>query len=185
MAARRSHDEQTEADGRRRIAPNPRAVRRVRPEDSGGAEGGGGREVAHPCKGANEKEAGIFQVMRVNFHMSEDSFRRVIGSGGWTVQDLPPSVAGDVRPFLDNEDTLAVFASGMMPSRGDMPCGGIDWVRIESRPAPGETPLNVYHFEIGPPSDHGYPVYGPFTDDTAGPRSIAPHWSDLSDLEVY
>jgi hypothetical protein len=53
-------------------------------------------------------------------------------------------------------------------------------VRIEGNRVEDEPPLNVYHYGIGQKDANGYPVYGPVKDKT-----VAPHWSELQDLDVY
>ena len=118
-----------------------------------------------------------------NFYITEESYNRLIGLGHWLIQDLPPDRASQVQPFLDNEDTLAVFASGLRP-QPDLSTsgvvGGTDWVRLETHPKPSEPPLNVYHFVIMAKCAGGYPVYA-----CREGKSIAAHWSELTDLHVY
>ena len=119
-----------------------------------------------------------------NFHISVENFKSLVGPGFWEIQDLPPERARQIGDHFADIDTLAVYASGIVP-RPDIPpfnvsTGGIDWVRIERNPRPEEPRLNVYHYVIGHPDAHGYPVYGPILGG-----SIAPHWSHLEDLEAY
>src|SRR6266566_308601 len=115
--------------------------------------------------------------MRPNFYITEQNFRNLAGSGYWAIQDVPAERAEQVRGFLNNADTIAVFASGVTPreihAEGE-DVGGIDWVRLETNRKPGEPPLNVYHYVIKQPDNRGFPVYGPFKDG-----AIAPHWSEL------
>lgn len=88
-----------------------------------------------------------------------------------------------MKDHLGKTETFAVFASGVAPQAYTGVEGhvaGIDWVKPERHPKPGEPPLNVYHYGIGPPDEHGYPVFGPIING-----SIAPHWADLEDLVVY
>ena len=58
------------------------------------------------------------------------------------------------------------MASGSLPQplqmHGVPAVGGIDWLRLESNPYPGEPDINAYHFVIGTPDESGYPVYGPY-----------------------
>jgi len=123
---------------------------------------------------------------RPNFYITTENFSQLVGPGFWRVQDLPQERWNLVKDYLGSVNTLAVFASGVAPTQqnchqqnGEL-VGGIDWVRIENRPRTGEPPLNVYHYVIGQPDQFGYPVYGPVKDG-----SIASHWSDLKDLDVY
>ena len=48
-----------------------------------------------------------------NFYITDKNFNDLIGSGYWSIQDLPPNGAEQVRPFLSGGDTLGVFASGI------------------------------------------------------------------------
>jgi hypothetical protein len=123
-------------------------------------------------------------MSRPNFYITEENFADIVGSGLWAIQDVPPERAEALRAFLNNPDSLAVFASGIAPRQVDRSdttaVGGIDWVRLEPVRRPGEPPLNVYHFIIGHRDEIGYPVRGPFREG-----AIAPHYSTLEDLEVY
>ncbi len=118
-----------------------------------------------------------------SFYITDENFRSLIGPGFWSIQDLPADRAEQVRPFLSNGDTVGVFASGVPPQTttvGSDVVGGIDWVRLESRRRDDEPPLNVYHFVIKKPDEKGYPVYA-----CREGKSIAPHWSEWEDLDVY
>jgi hypothetical protein len=72
-------------------------------------------------------------MARPNFYITEADYRAAVGLGNWQIQDLPPDIAEALRPFLNNEDTLGVFASGTFPpvrdERGYV--AGMDWVRHE------------------------------------------------------
>ncbi len=118
-----------------------------------------------------------------NFYISRETFSNLIGPGFWRVNEVPRERWGMIGWFFAKGDTLAVFASGVAPtldpSRPRYPAG-IDWVKIENNQKPGEPPLNVYHYVIGHPSQYGYPVFGPF-----GNGAIAPHWSQLANLDPY
>jgi hypothetical protein len=50
-----------------------------------------------------------------SFYIDEPAFQLLKGPGFWQVQDLSPDRAEQIRPFLNNADTLAVFASGISP----------------------------------------------------------------------
>ena len=118
-----------------------------------------------------------------NFYITEDNFKSLIGPGFWLIQDLPAEGCQQVRPFLSSEDTLAVFSSGTPPHAMNVMSNvvaGIDWVRLESNRRSNEPPLNVYHFVILKPDVRGYPVYA-----CREGKSIAKHWSELEDLDVY
>jgi hypothetical protein len=118
-----------------------------------------------------------------NFYIDDDNFKSLIGDGYWSIQDLPNDRAEQVRPFLASDDTIGVFASGCPPTsspHASNVIGGIDWVRLESNLKPGEPPLNVYHFVIKQPDEHGYPVYA-----CRNGNSIAPHWSKWKNIDVY
>lgn len=128
-----------------------------------------------------------------NFYIDAENYDRLIGSGCWEIQDLPPNRAELVKPFLNNEDTIAVFASGCPPqphstlggsipdtADSDEDIAGIDWVRLESNPKPGEPSLNVYHFVIKKPDENGYTVFA-----CRDGKSIAPHWSEWENMNVY
>jgi hypothetical protein len=122
-------------------------------------------------------------MKKANFYITEENFRALIGPGYWSIQDLPANRAEQLRPFLSTQDTLGVFASGCPPQvingGGDV-VGGIDWVRLESRRKANELPLNVYHYVIRKPDEYGYPVFA-----CRPGKSIAPHWSEWKELDVY
>lgn len=118
-----------------------------------------------------------------NFYITTQNYNDLIGNGLWSINDNPPDKWSEIKDFFGGNDTLAIFSSGNPPGNLGAfsgPVAGIDWVRIESRPKAGETPLNVYHFSVGHPDVNGYPVYGPILNST-----IAPHWSNLEDVYVY
>jgi len=119
-----------------------------------------------------------------NFYITIENFGHLIGPGFWRIHEVPLDRLAQIKDHFDDVDTLAVFASGTVPRPdippSSVPAGGIDWVRLESNPRAEEPPLNLYHYIIGHPDAHGYPVYGPVRGG-----SIAPHWSQLEDLEVY
>lgn len=121
--------------------------------------------------------------MEPNFYITPDNFNAIIGQGYWSIQDIPPDRAEQVRPFLNSVDALGVFASGLAPqalTNGMDVVGGIDFVRLESRRKTNEPPLNVYHYTIMKQNQYGYPVYA-----SRNGGSIAQHWSELKDLDVY
>jgi hypothetical protein len=111
------------------------------------------------------------------FRITAANFREIVaGSGCWLINDLPPDRAAQLRPFLNNSDTFAVFASGDLPGR----IGGIDWIRLESNPVLNEPPLNAYHFTIECADEQTYLVNGPYRDG-----ALMPHWGDGPDLNNY
>ncbi|MBM3988179.1 MAG: hypothetical protein FJ294_09515 [Planctomycetes bacterium] len=118
-----------------------------------------------------------------NFHISFRNCEALIGAGMWSIIEVPPDRWAAVKDHLGKTETLAVFASGVAPRaspRVEAHIAGIDRVKLEHHPKPGEPPLNVYHYGIGRPDGHSYPVFGPIRNG-----STAPHWSDLDDLAVY
>jgi hypothetical protein len=121
--------------------------------------------------------------MRPNFYVTSEQLNHAVGPGFWSIQDLPPARAEAIRPFLNNGDTLAVFASGAMPllatSEG-AEIGGIDWIRLEPNPRDGEPALNAYHFVILQHDRKGYPVIGPIKDG-----AIISHWSEPASIDMY
>jgi hypothetical protein len=121
--------------------------------------------------------------LRPSFYITEENFQELVGNGLWTINDVPLDRLAQIKKFFAKVETVAVFASGLAPRAhtGSEPrVGGIDWVRLETNPKPREASLNVYHYLIGPHDGYGYPVYGPIRNG-----SIAPHHSELSDLDPY
>jgi hypothetical protein len=122
---------------------------------------------------------------RPNFYITEDAYRQAVGAGNWQLNDLPPAVARYVRPFLNHQDTLGVFACGTHPPQEDAQgrVAGIDWIRYEPEQhrSRGEGPLNFYAYIIKRQDETGkYPVYGPFRR-----RAISDHHGDLDDVAPY
>lgn len=117
------------------------------------------------------------------FYITEENFKELVGNGLWAINDVPLDRLAQIRKFFAKVETIAVLASGLAPRvhTGTEPCvGGIDWVKLETNPKRGEPSINVYHYLIGPHDGYGYPVYGPIRNG-----SIAPHHSELEDLDVY
>jgi hypothetical protein len=121
--------------------------------------------------------------MEPNFYITAENFSELVGDGLWTINDVPLQRLAQIKDHFGKVETFALFASGIAPracTGTEARVGGIDWVRLEKHPKPGEPPLNVYHYLIGPLDERGYPVYGPILNG-----SIAPHWSELDDLDSY
>jgi len=119
-----------------------------------------------------------------NYFLSDEQFETVVGPGDWEIHEIRPEFAAKIRSNFGSETSLCVFASGVEPpdcyDRAGNEIAGIDWVRHENKPKPGEPELNLYHFAIGAKQKNGYPVYY-----TGRGKTIAPHWSILDDLNVY
>lgn len=119
-----------------------------------------------------------------NFYINQGQFDQLVGPGFWTINELPLPLASRIGAHFGNVDAFAFYCSGVkMPpfgATGNVPLAGIDWVRMENQPKPHEPPLNVYHYLVGTPGSSGYPVYGPFEEG-----GLAPHWSELDDLDAY
>jgi len=119
-----------------------------------------------------------------NFYIRREHFLLVEGAGFWHINDVPVERWAQVGEHFNNENTLALFASGSedkpVESSGVKVVGGIDWIKFETNPKEKEPPLNAYHYVIGQPDDKGYPVYGPFRDG-----SLVPHWCGYEDLDKY
>ena len=119
-----------------------------------------------------------------NFYITCDNFKLLVGRGFWEIRDIPPERCEQVRPFLNNIDTVGVFASGIAPiylersSADDI--GGLDRIRLEPNPKDKEPDLNVDHFIIGRPDSNGYPVYGPYKNG-----GIIPHWPQDNAIDEY
>lgn len=121
-----------------------------------------------------------------NFYITEANFYQLTGPGFWKINDVPPERWQQIAPFLGAEKTLGVFASGQSPkaiaaSEAPPKIGGIDWMRLEPNPRPGEPPVNVNHFVIGASGQQGFPVWGPYRSG-----SIADHWmSSIDQIDRY
>lgn len=124
---------------------------------------------------------------RPNFYVSQDGYYYLVGEGGWKTREVPLERWSDVAAWLTATTAIAVFASGSggqdersRTSEGINAGAGIDVLRHEQRPLPGEPELNVYHYVVGPketdPNTDSirYPVYGPYRD---GNRTE--HWTDF------
>ena len=120
-----------------------------------------------------------------NFFLSEVDFKILVGKGDWQVNEIPLKMAERIKGHFGIDTSFCVLASGVSPIPAKTcPSGsavaGIDWVRNETKPKPGETELNVYHYVILKQTVDGYPVFY-FGDK----ETVAPHWSELEDLKVY
>ena len=122
--------------------------------------------------------------MDPNFYLSEAEFLTLVRSGNWKINEIPLPVAAQIRTHFGIDTSYCVLASGVapipLPGSRDEPVAGIDWIRNEDKPQPGEPPFNVYHSMITRKTEQGYPVFHLGCKDT-----IAPHWSELDDLKVY
>lgn len=139
--------------------------------------------VLRGCLESQSDDRSRLMLKQPSFYITESNYKMLVGNGFWAITDLPPDRWDEVRGFFGKPETLAVFASGnapyAIPSHADE-IAGIDWARIESNQKKGEPPINVYHYGIGQKDLYGYPVYGPVIGKT-----IARHWSELRDLDVY
>ena len=126
-----------------------------------------------------------------NFYITESNFEEITGSGFWTINDIPPCRWSKVSQFLVREDTIAVFASGVLPLQFPRSTtelhGGYDWHRLEANPGPDEPDVNVYHYAIGAPEIDAsgvirYPVCGPIKNG-----ALIEHWPKyyLKELLTY
>jgi hypothetical protein len=119
-----------------------------------------------------------------NFYLSEDEFKLIVGDGGWKINEIPLTLAGEIRGHFGIDTSYCVMASGVSPIppkvKHQQPVAGIDWIRYENKPKPNEPDFNVYHYMITQKTDQGYPVFDMGAKDT-----VAPHWSELNDLKVY
>jgi len=121
---------------------------------------------------------------RPAFHLKDDAFQTLIGDGDWKINEVPLKLAAEIKDHFGIDTSFCVCCSGIasIPTNvGEaVPVGGIDWIRQEDKPRPGEKPLNVYHYLIAQKTSEGYPVFHLGERDT-----VAPHWSDLGDLKAY
>jgi len=120
-----------------------------------------------------------------NFFIPEGDYRRMILTGSWQINDVPLNVAEQVRGFFGVSSSFALFISGAKNDPAlirpeDKVLAGIDWIRSETNPKPGEPDFNVYHYFVGSGSAGLFPVYY-----CGHSGSIAPGWSTLEDLNVY
>ncbi|MBI1178720.1 hypothetical protein GC207_14905 [bacterium] len=122
--------------------------------------------------------------MNPSFYLSEGEFQTLVGSGNWKINEIPLPIAVQIRSHFGIDTSYCVLASGIAtilpPGPHDEPVGGIDWIRNEDNPQPGEPPFNVYHSMIAQKTNQGYPVFHLGKKDT-----VAPHWAELEDLKVY
>lgn len=123
--------------------------------------------------------------MQPNFYVTESGYRALVNGGEWQINDVPLSLAKQIKDHFDVSSSFALFASGLAPEalaeyRGKS-VAGMDWVRAEDKPKPGELPLNVYRYLMGSPGKNGYPVFA------CGHSGVLPPsgWCTLPDLEVY
>jgi hypothetical protein len=119
-----------------------------------------------------------------NYYISENDFRIIEGKGVWLRNDVPLNVWEQIGSHFNNASTFAVFASGSVlsptESFGIKAIGGIDWLKIETRPNGNEPPYNSYHFVVGQLNGDKYPVYGPFNNGC-----IVPHHFNDKDLDDF
>jgi hypothetical protein len=123
--------------------------------------------------------------LQPNFYITDADYRRLIPTGSWHINDIPLDTAQQVRGFFGIASSFALFVSGAQadPARirpEDFVLAGLDWIRNETNPRHGESPLNVYHYLVGSGSAGLYPVY-----DCGHSGSLAPGWSTLNDVSVY
>jgi hypothetical protein len=101
-----------------------------------------------------------------NFYITEANYYQLTGPGFWKLNDVSPMRWEQCGGHFSHPETYALLASGSLPQplvmHGIPVVGGVDWIRLESNRSPGEPDINAYHYVIGMPDHHGYPVYGPY-----------------------
>lgn len=111
-----------------------------------------------------------------NFYIRDSDLLDFISTDHWIRFDLTPEEARRLASFLDAETTsvLGVLVSGSLASPRDEQMihgikvyAGLDLLRYENKPRPGEPPINAYHYVVGAPITVGnatlHPVFGPHT----------------------
>jgi len=106
----------------------------------------------------------------------------------WFPIEVPRDAISGLR-LARPKETIAVWASGssnnpmLMHSINNV-IAAMDVLTHETKPnlAKNEPPGNAYHYIIQRLKDSKYPymLYGPYDDGT-----IAPHWFDDEDLDLY
>ena len=120
-----------------------------------------------------------------NFYITEANYYQLTGPGFWYINDVPPERWAQIKDHFAQENTIAVFASGIDPHKIDAPAGaeiaGIDWIRLEPNPKGNEPLLNVDHYVIGPSDEFGFPVYGPYKEGAV----VSHHLHNEDEIDKY
>ena len=111
--------------------------------------------------------------------------------GVGNIVELPPRDAGLLaRHIPGRPDTLYVAASGYLAHATDWPFRpgehvvAFEWVRYETRPAPGEPECNVYRFVFGPAANGtgycGVTAWG--RTPAHQPGQVGDHWTTFDEV---
>jgi hypothetical protein len=127
----------------------------------------------------------VIMPQQPNFYITDAQYQQLVPTGSWHINEIPLSIAQQVRGHFNIDSSFALFTSGAkadptMVRPEDSVLAGLDWIRHETNPRPGEPPLNVYHYFVGSGSSGKYPVY-----DCGHSGSLAPGWSTLQDIMIY
>lgn len=124
-------------------------------------------------------------MKKPNFYLSAEEYLNAVPKHEWQTNDLPLDVASGVRRHFGNPSSFALFSSGLSPEAAAANpqkfIAGMDWIRAEDKPKPGEPELNVYHYLIGPSGKLGYPVYDCGHSGVRTPSG----WATLDHMKVY
>lgn len=124
--------------------------------------------------------------MKPNFTHDATALDQVLGLTGFgKVVELKPSEASVLAPHVaKHQHTHSIAASGLPPQTFDLfgsgPTVGLEWVRKEANPKPGEPSLNVnrYLFGLSPDGTKclGYEVTEKDHQPDPVPGTVFPHW---------
>ena len=129
-------------------------------------------------------------IIKNGFKIRKEIFNKVISKSenNWIRCDVNKQTEKIITPSLSGEKTLGVFVSGSAsyPHQevyGLETVGGIDRLRIENNPKPGEPSINMDHYAVCNGEDpENYDVFYIIPQNGDNPEPFE-HWPDSNQVD--
>src|SRR5262245_9368695 len=102
-------------------------------------------------------------ILKPNFYIDDAGLKKLVQQGNWRINEIDLPTESGIRNEFGIDSSVCVLGSGVLTPplsrKAEEVIAGIDWVRVEDKPKPGEPDFNVYHFVITTKTKEGYPVF--------------------------
>lgn len=114
--------------------------------------------------------------------LTRAQYELLVGQQSWQIIDVPRYQWDKFPDWMGK--AAAIMSSGDMTKarilNGEKAVGGVDWLRAEDKPKPGEPEGNAYHYVLLERKDGGFDMLGPFSTEAR-----VNHWFGYDDLATY